>query len=169
MRAMSAGAWGITIGIIAILLIYPGGLLVNMTTPAVQRWIATRTRTSLANRITRLEAELKALEEFPPIDEVEDETLWDIRKVHMLVIAATSLIVLVIVDVTTILIPPNSHSERAEQLNIGVGVFVVGNAILIWRLRNKHDFRYKRSLKTRAGYRKAIDDLKTIRDSWPER
>jgi hypothetical protein len=164
---MKGETLGIILAIVAIVLMYPVGVLINMTTPAIHLWIATRTRTSLVKRIERLEAELKALEEFPAIDEVQDETLWDIRRLHMLVIAATSLIVLVIVDATTVLMPP--HSTTATRLNIGVGVFVVGNAVLIWRLRNKHDFRYKRSPKTRTGYRKAINELKAIADSWPEK
>ena len=165
MQPMKGETLGIILGIAAIVLMYPVGLLINLTTPTIQLWIATRTRTSLGNRIALLEAELKALEEFPAIEEVQDETLWEIRRTQLIVMAAACLVVLAIADLVVIS-TPLSLSSLAE-LNTGIAFIVAGDGIMIWLMRNRHDFRWKRSPKTRARYRKAIADLKAIRDSWP--
>ena len=159
------GTWGFILSIVAIVLMYPVGLLINITTPIVQNWIASRTKQSLVNRIERLEKELAELESNPPIEEVEDRILWGLKSIRILIFSAMGLIVGMIYMGVRILNPATNSDVNAFTY---FSLFVmISTGIMQLRLRYSHDFRTERSPRRRKGLRKAIDDLKQIQASWP--
>jgi hypothetical protein len=53
------GTWGFIISIICLVLMYPMGLLINLTSPKVQDWWAARSRRSLEKQIASLRYKLE--------------------------------------------------------------------------------------------------------------
>jgi hypothetical protein len=156
--------WGFILSLAAIVLMYPVGLVINMTTPIVQNWVATRTKQSLVKRIDRLENELAELEKIPPIDEVQDHILWGLKAIRILLIGVTGTLTAMLYLAVRVL---SAGTGRTIDDFTYFAVFVmISGAILQLRLRYSHDFRRARSPGRREGLRTAIDDLKKIRDSW---
>jgi hypothetical protein len=158
------GTWGFILSLATIVLMYPVGLLINMTTPIVQNWVATRTKQSLVKRIERLENELAELEKIPPIDEVQDYVLWGLTAIRILIIEVTSTLTALLYLAVRVL---SAGTGRTIDDFTYFAVFVmISSAVLQLRLRYSHDFRRARSPRRREGLRTEIDDLKKIRDSW---
>jgi hypothetical protein len=158
------GTWGFILSIVALALMYPVGVLINMTTPLIANWIAARTKKSLEKRIVKLEGELAEFEKTEPITEVESEILWGIRSLKIFLVSVTSMIALIFYwGIRSI-----SDVKSAGLGNFSVVVVSILIANLIWQtlLRYEHDFRYFRSPKNRENLRKSIQELKKIRDSW---
>jgi hypothetical protein len=158
------GTWGFILSIVAILLMYPMGLLINMTTPAVQNWIASRTKSSLIKRIALLENKLAELEKAPPITEVEDEILWRLQSVKIGVIGAANGVIFVFYFGMKSLTGVNVSVFADFQILVLLALVV--NLIMQLRLRYEKDLRMRRSPRVRANLRKSIEELKAIRDSW---
>jgi hypothetical protein len=75
------GWWGFVLSIVALILLYPMGVLVNVTTPKLQNWWAARSQASLQKRIRTLQAELARIERLQRITLTEDLTLLGIEHV----------------------------------------------------------------------------------------
>jgi hypothetical protein len=158
------GTWGFILSVVAILLMYPVGLLINITTPIVQNWIAGRTKQSLTKRIERLEKELAELEKNPPIDEVQDHILWEIKALRMLIYLAIGTLTAIVYLAVRVL----SAATGTAFYEFAVFAIIVmfTSEVVQLRLRYSHDFRSARSPRRRKGLRKAIDELKQIQASW---
>lgn len=157
------GTWGFILAILGIVLMYPVGLLINLTTPLVQMWIATRSTASLRNRIQRLEGELAELEKTPPISEVEDQLLWNGRATKIAILGATSTLTLLLYF--GIQVVGDVNSRQFKVFSVLVFSILVLNLIGQMVVRYGHDLRYARSPRRRKNLRIAIDDLRKIRDS----
>jgi hypothetical protein len=156
--------WGIFLGILAILLMYPVGVLINLTTPLVRNWIATWSKTSLDKRIAKLESELSELEKNPPITEAEDHILWGLKANQMRTIAFGTVILGVLYFAVEVLADVNSAKYKLFRSFV-VGVLVFGFLMQL-QLRYEHDFRYLRSPRNREALRKSIAELKKIQENW---
>ena len=64
------GTWAFILSLLTLILMYPAGLLINLTTPLVANWLAKWSRSSLEKRISKLENKLAELEKNPAIDPV---------------------------------------------------------------------------------------------------
>jgi hypothetical protein len=69
------GTWGFILSLLALLLMYPVGILINITSPKVANWWSTRSKNSVIERITRLQCELAQLEKTPAFSEYEFHVL----------------------------------------------------------------------------------------------
>lgn len=105
------GTWGFILSIVAIVLMYPVGLLINMTTPVVQNWIATTTQQSLINRIARLEKQLEELEKVPALDEVQNQILFRLNSLRAAVFGAIGMMTALLYLGVSILAPPGERVE----------------------------------------------------------
>lgn len=144
------GTWGFILAIIAILLMYPVGILINITTPVVANWIARRSKAALAKRINDLENQLLELDALPAISEVDDEILWDLKRTKMLIITGTWFIAVWIVS-------------AVGALSSGVlAAVLITYSLSIFRMRGAHDFRYKRSPRVRANIRANLEELRKL-------
>lgn len=157
------GAWGFYLSLAAILLMYPVGLLINLTTPVVQNWLARRTKSSLKNKISELERRLSELEKLPAIDEVQDNVLWGIKSVRIGILAATNTIIIVIYLAAAVL--SNRGSAPFASLSGFVLLALTVNSLLMLGMRYRRDFRYVRSPRYRKNLMKTIEELKKIQDS----
>jgi hypothetical protein len=79
------GWWGFVLSMVALLLIYPVGVIVNITTPKLQNWWATRSRASLQTRIKTLQEELARIERIPPVTFTEDYALLGTEQIGRLI------------------------------------------------------------------------------------
>lgn len=160
-----SGTWGIVLAILAIVLMYPVGLLINLTTPLVQNWIVTRSKASLINRIAKLENQLVELEKTPVITDVENYLLWGQQRIQITVFGAVGVLTTVVYFGIRSLSDITSSQFKAFTKLAMVALFV--DLVLQLRSRYEHNFRYTRSPERRRRLRTAIEDLKKIRDSWP--
>ena len=159
------GTWAFVLSIIAILLMYPVGVLINLTTPRIANSIAARGKSSLKKRISKLEEKLATLEKNPPIDEVQDEVLWGIKSVKMRIVRAeTTIIMAIYVGVVVFVQPPNA--AFFNELSYIFLLVLSLNMITILAIRYHRDFRYLRSPKNRENLRRTIRELKTILENW---
>ena len=90
------GTWGFILSIVTLILMYPVGVMINMTTPLLQNWLSTWTRASLDQRIAKLEAQLANLEQIPEIDAVQNQILWEIKSVKLEAMSNTGVVLIVI-------------------------------------------------------------------------
>ncbi len=158
------GWWGFVLAVATLILAYPLDVLAHLSTPLVRNWIASRGKNSLVKRIALLEGELAELEKEPAISEAENQILWAIQSVKMELVVAMNLLMGVVYFGVRSLSEP--LASQLEDLRIAcLGILVVN---FIWQmsLRYHHGFRYRHSPAVRKGLKKAIDDLKAIRDSW---
>lgn len=84
------GTWGFILSVMALALMYPVGIFINLTSPAFQRFLARRSRAATVDRlekIVRLHAEVK---DEPTITEEADCILIGIQNVIMLMILCTN-------------------------------------------------------------------------------
>jgi hypothetical protein len=165
----TAGWWGIALGIAAIVLMVPVGLLVNMLTPSVQNWIATWGYSSLTKRIGKLERKLSELEKFPTITEVEDRLLWGIEAIRISVLSAASGVILVVlVGVQTLGIGHVNNLVMGSFQGVATLV-ILSNLINTLTMRYRKGFRHARSPAVRESLRKSIASLKEIQANWGNR
>lgn len=136
------GTWGFIVSLIALALMYPVGLLINLTTPAVRNWISKWSRNSLAKRITLLENELTQVEKIPPIDEVQDEMLWGIKRLRLEVMNSTNVILLVITLGVSLFIDIDKHADAFHVFEAFVAGGLLVNLLSALRARRERDFRY---------------------------
>jgi hypothetical protein len=158
------GTWGFILSVLAILLMYPVGLLINLTSPVIQNWIATRSKKSLERRIEILENELASWENNPPTTEVEDQILWAIQNMKIIFYGTQSgLVMFIIIAIYTIERP---SASAARELLLLYAIVAATNLWMMYRVRYAKGFRWERSLKIRESRRKTITDLRTLRDNW---
>jgi hypothetical protein len=156
--------WGLVLAVVALVLMLPANLLANFLTPLIQNWIATWGKTSLENRITKLEGELAELEKHPVIDEVQDQLLWGITSLKIAILsAAGGVIVVILLGVETL---ANKQTTEFKLFNAVTALILTANLLNSLILRYSKGFRHKRSPKVRAGLREAIDELKEIHSNW---
>jgi len=159
------GTWAFVLSIIAILLMYPVGVLINLTTPRIANSIAARGKSSLKKRISKLEEKLAALEKNPPIDEVQDEVLWGIKSVKMRIVGVENTIIVVVYVAVVVFVRPSNASSFKELSYLFLFMLAL-NMITILAMRYHRDFRYLRSPKNRENLRRTIRELKTILENW---
>jgi len=157
-------SFGDKLGIFALLLAYPLDVIAHLTTPMWRNWIAKRSLGSLINRISTLEKTLAELETNPVIDEVQNQIFWEITRVRITVLYATSAVVLVIY--LGIRAVADTNTTAFHDFSMWVGFVVMVTVIMMLRERYGRDFRYKRSAKRRENLREAIENLKHLRDNW---
>jgi hypothetical protein len=156
--------WGVVLSIIALVLMLPVNLLANVLTPLLKNWFSTWSRTSLENRIGKLEKQLAELEKYAPIDEVQNQILWGIRVIRIGVIQMGSLVGIMIYFATKAV--SNQDSPAFKEFTFFIFFILIANIVLTLVVRYKKDFRYKRSPQVRKSLRKSLDELKTIRANW---
>src|SRR5262245_35716989 len=88
--------WGILLALVGLALMYPVGVLINLTTPLIRNKISTWSQASLRKRIALLEKELAALDQNPAMDDVEHQILWEIKTVKMSVLNGVNSVVLIL-------------------------------------------------------------------------
>jgi hypothetical protein len=162
---MDKATLGIILAIIAILLMYPVGLLINLTTPLVANLIASRSKASLIKRIARLENELDELEKIPPISDVENEILWKLTNLKMTIIGFSSIVMMVMYMGIRVVSDPNNASLTTFATTTAF-VVISNFALQLW-LYFHRDFRTLRSPDRRKNLRSTIENLKKLREDWP--
>src|ERR1700694_4271498 len=152
------GTWGFILSIAAIVLMYPVGVLINLTTPTIANWFSTWTKTSLQNRINKLEKELAELEKNPPFDEFQDRALWGITALKIALTGGINAVVIAIfLGIRSI---ANAQSPAFREFYF-MCLFILGiNIMSMLVARNRRDFRYTRSPRVREGLKKSILELK---------
>ena len=157
--------WGIILAVLAIVLMYPVGLLINLTTPMVADWIATRSKAALIRRIAKLEARLAELEKDPALTDFENYLLWGQQRIQIVVIGAVSGLTIVVYAGVRAL--SDVTSGQFQVFSKIVFFILILDAALQLRFRYERGFRSARSPDNRRILRTAIEDLKKIRDTWP--
>jgi hypothetical protein len=85
--------WGFILSLLALLLMYPVGVLVNWTTPLIKdRW-AKRSQAALKNRIFKLEAEIKAYSGTEVFSPFQNIVMTAFKTVFLLILTATHSII----------------------------------------------------------------------------
>ncbi len=69
------GTWGFILSLVALVLLYPAGVLVNLTTPKIKNWWASRSQATLKKRIHILQSRLSVMETVPVCTDFEDMVL----------------------------------------------------------------------------------------------
>jgi hypothetical protein len=157
------GTWGFILSIIALLAMYPVGLLINMTTPAIQNWLAKFTRASLEKRIAELERRLEKLEEIPELSDVDNHILWEVKSTRLTVISHTNIVLLFMLLAVGVVAKTDSPEFIGFSRIVLLVVLLSGTLLML--LRYQHDFRYERSPDVRKSLRKAIAELKEFRQN----
>lgn len=158
------GWWGFWLAILGIILMYPIGVLINLTTPSIANVLASRTKKSLDNRIAKLERELAKLELNSPTDEVQDQILWELTNLKMRILGATNALLLLFYFSAHFFMSVKSSEFRGFTWMILL--VVIADTIGMLALRYRKGFRYSRSPKVRAGLKKAIEELKVLQANW---
>jgi membrane protein implicated in regulation of membrane protease activity len=158
------GWWGLVIGIVAIALTIPLGIVANIITPVLISWLATWTDSSLRRRIARLEEGFARLEkECPLMTSTEEQFLLGILCVVQLLSFGLHMFGLAALIVATMVKSPAITSEARIFLCSIFG----GCALLTWSWRKSvvnglRKYRLDHSEKCRKAYRKSINNLKSI-------
>jgi hypothetical protein len=155
------GTWGFILSLAALLLMYPVGLLINLTSPKIQNWWAARSQQSVVKRLNKLESELGELEEFRPLEEVENEILWGQEMLMTLVGGCTHLLLAAALVVCHYVIPSNeSHKMQMARIFLFVIMLVNLGTLRAYR-HKKSEYRYTRSPARRARLKASILKLRT--------
>jgi len=158
------GTWGFILSVLALILMYPIGLLINLSTPAVRNWISTWSKSSLEKRIAKLEVDLAEFEKYPPITEVEHQLLWGITSIRIAITSAVTGLTIVLYSGVSVLANPGSAAFH--EFTLFCLVVIVVNMVTMIIARYRRDFRSQRDPRRREPLRKAITDLKELRDHW---
>jgi hypothetical protein len=67
-----SGSWGVILGVLALLLMFPMGVVINLVTPVIKDWWARRSHTSLVARMKKVSAELDAMQSRSLMTDNED-------------------------------------------------------------------------------------------------
>jgi hypothetical protein len=157
------GWWAFIISIVALVAAYPLSLLANLTTPFIVTWFVRWSRSSLEDRIAGLERTLQDLEKEPPIDEVQDQTLWEIKHAKITVLGGVSSVVIVIYFALKAI--PGISVDGLHVCAFFVFTTLGFNMVVMLKQRYERDFRFRRSPTVRRDLRKAIENLKNLRET----
>jgi hypothetical protein len=152
------------LAVLALVLMVPVGIFVNIFTPILQNWIATWGYKSLSNRITKLEGQLTELEKISAITEVEDRILMGFIMLRITVFSTASGVVIAVMAATdTITKALNVNDKDFYYL----GMAIIGaNFINTFTAKAKKGWLHERSPRVRATLRKSIAGLKEIQANW---
>jgi hypothetical protein len=155
------GTWGFILSLLALILMYPVGLLVNLSTPHIRDWWAGRSRSETIKRIEILEKWLQDAEKLESLTAFQDETLWLIRNLLTYVGMGVHL-VLGALTMSIVYVYSIAHSKSTYLESLGAVVsFSVVNLVVLRRHRMWADkYRRPRSLESRESVRKNIEALK---------
>jgi hypothetical protein len=108
------GTWGFILSITALLLMYPVGVLINLTSPGIRNWWAARSRKSLTKRIDILQRQLQRAEALTALSEFENETLWRFEKLVAFVGGAFHLLYGIVFFLLEKLVKPTANERDSE-------------------------------------------------------
>jgi hypothetical protein len=133
--------WGFVLSVLALVLMYPVGILTNITTPKLQNWWAERSRTALIKRIDKLHEELRGRSVLLERSESEDEIIKGIYRVTKLVVLGFTYTLL------TLLLMSNTVGPRIT-CSLGLLGFFAVNIFLdqIDKLQQKYSPSRRREL-----------------------
>ena len=153
------GWWGFVLSVVAILLLYPGGVLVNITTPMLLDWWATRSRASLQEQIGKLEADLSKLEQIAPLSEVNNQMLWGLEMLRLLLSVGIHMVLSALYLLTILVEGPKRLSLTVEGV---FWCFLIVNALLGFLAYYRElTYRIARSPTRRTNIKKSIKSLKS--------
>ena len=155
--------WSLALGIAAIILAIPLTIIGNFVTPTVALWGLRWTDKSLAKRIAKLEAELKAIENCPLVSETEDQLLAAALCIAQLLTFTMNMFgIIVLISAVYFPTPPIPPASRPLFVFIGLGFYLLP---WMWK-RNTIDelkkYRHDHSPKWRTAIRKALEGYKAI-------
>lgn len=145
--------WGVALGVLALLLMFPVGITTTILGPKIQNWWASRSRVSLMARIDNLEASLKTCEGLPTLSDAENIMLRGIE-ILLWAVGLIPLITFLLVCSVT------SAALRFRSVMLIVLVISVWNGYLNWNAIKVGSFRKFRSSENRGILRREIDSLK---------
>lgn len=161
--------------IVALVFTYFLGVFTNLTTPlvgsligkgtrALADWFSTWSKASLERRIGKLESKLGELEKEPPIDPVQNETLWAIKsvKIHTNAVG-TGVVLAIYFGIMTV---ANTKTTLFGQFTGFVVFILVFSLVQSLTMRYERDFRWLRAPSYREKLRKSIKELKELRQKW---
>jgi len=155
------GTWGFILSITALLLMYPVGVLINLTSPGIRNWWAARSRKSLTKRIDILQRQLQRAEALTALSEFENETLWRFEKLVAFVGGAFHLLYGIVFFLLEKLVKPTATVEKWRTILWGIFAVIALNFGVVWWLVKRFEaYRVPRSTRARARLRASIDKLK---------
>jgi hypothetical protein len=154
------GTWGFVLSIVTLILMYPVGLLINLTSPAIANWLSTWSKNALQKRIDKLEMELAQLEKTPGFDEFQDRALWGVTSIKINVLGCSNTVVIaVFLGIRSI---ANVQSPVFKEFYYMCYLILAMNIITMLVARYQRAFRYTGSPRVREALRKSILELKRI-------
>jgi hypothetical protein len=169
------GTWGFILSVIALIAMYPVGILINVTSPKLQNSWATRSQQKITQRIVRLKAQLKKAEELPLLTSVEGELLLSFQRMNMQITLVVHLILglvtfcfMFLVESQTI--NPSSRLPRIDTLLLIelFGVLVIGVNFYcgMRQLGRFRKYRLPRTQQYRDGLVEDLNHLPRRRNLW---
>jgi hypothetical protein len=151
------GTWGFILALITLVLMYPVGILINVTTPMIKNCYAAGSKASLEERIDKLEEELKDLESEPVIDDIQERILWESKKTAVTVLYVFCMLIIVIFFAVECV--PNPVKPQLFLYEL-VGLLLLAYHFwLMLRIRQQHDFTYRLSARGRKVIKATLEDL----------
>lgn len=153
------GWWGVVLAIVALLLMIPASILANMITPILLNWFSMRSRRSLRNRIMRLETRLADLEKIAPIDEVQNEILWQMARIRRYLVAV-QVNIIGVVYIGVAILSPDTKSRTFTLFAVATMLILTLEVVLSLVITFRPSWRYQRSPSVRRRIRQEIEQLK---------
>ena len=153
-----AGWWGVALGIAALILAYPIGLLATLTGPGIKNWWAERSVAAIKARIQQLEKQLEDYEQYKELTEGEDYILRATEALGMLFLVC--ILMLAVVLLSIISIAPATFYDRNAVMGLALGALIFGFIVSFMLFTHYSLFRTRRSPADRQLLRKALNSLK---------
>jgi hypothetical protein len=87
------GEWGFVLSLLALLSMYPVGVLINWTTPAIRDWWARQSQARLKKRIEKLESEVRTYSGVPTFDAFQNIVITALKTILLCLVSATHAII----------------------------------------------------------------------------
>lgn len=147
--------WGVTLSIVALVLMVPAAILANVVTPKIQNWWASRSRASLVKRIDKLERRRDGWEHFELITPTEEIVLNSIQILLACVIPG-------VFGIGYVAISSLFEHSKDPAIIIILFVLLLAAFLAMWGAQQITQYREPRSSRSRDYLKRELEMLKLV-------
>lgn len=153
--------WGVFLGALALLLMFPANIVANLVTPKLKNWWSERSAASTRKRIEKLEKELASSEQYKELSELEDYAVKAIEGIGILAVVCLGILAITLLtDTTSVRLVTAFPGIRLGMVILALFSVVFGFLINFLVFNKLGELRKKQSPFDRKVLRKSIENLK---------
>jgi hypothetical protein len=158
--------WGVFLGALALVLMFPANIVANLVTPKLKNWWAERSVASTRERLEKLKKQLADYEQHPELSELKDWALKTLEGVGMLGFLCVQLLAIAFLTAAAVISPEVRYNPVIAPPGKSLGLAILALVAVVFAFLvhflvfNKlAEFRKKQSPFDRASLRAWIKKL----------